>query len=70
MDQPTYTAVVVALVPPSAEEWLSLVGALCQFAYLCGRQMAIVAGPREVPYFLEPQCTLAWEAGYDDTPTH
>lgn len=49
------------------EMWFAFVNQICEFAYLCGHEFARVGGCKEdVPFLVEPQAVLAWEAGWDD----
>lgn len=51
----------------SADTWLSFVNALCEFAYVCGIEAAQLGLPRKwQAEVTEPQCILAFEAGWDE----
>jgi len=52
--------------PQDAASWLEFVNSLCAFAYICGMEFARLGGPKEPPFFIELQTSLAWEAGWDD----
>lgn len=53
--------------------YLFFVNALCNFNYEVGREAAQCGLPKDLVIeiiiskgILEPQCLIAWEAGYDD----